>query len=115
MWIVASISCTQVKDLADRFHADWQQGACVLRLSGIAKLEDSKATKQIVALLSAPLEKYKDISTALDLPNYLLVMDHLDTATKKVMAMVIIQNMMKNTACISAADKVCLILSLLAM
>ncbi|XP_042387089.1 vacuolar protein sorting-associated protein 35B-like [Zingiber officinale] len=87
-------------------YVDQILGACVLRLSGIAKLEDSKATKQLVALLSAPLEKYKDISTALDLPNYLLVMDHLDTATKKVMAMIIIQNMMKNTACISAADKV---------
>ncbi|KAL0314554.1 UNVERIFIED_CONTAM: Vacuolar protein sorting-associated protein 35B [Sesamum angustifolium] len=45
-------------------------GACVKILSGKAKLEDSKATKQVVALLSAPLDKYDDIVTALTLSNY---------------------------------------------
>lgn len=83
-----------------------QQGACVKKLSGRAKLEDSRATKQIVALLSAPLEKYNDIGTALKLPNYPRVMDHLDNGTNKVMAVVIIQSIMKNTTCISTADKV---------
>ncbi|WOK99369.1 vacuolar protein sorting-associated protein 35B [Canna indica] len=87
-------------------YVDQILGACVEKLSRKTKLEDSKATKQIVALLSAPLEKYKDISTALDLPNYPLVMDYLDIPTNKVMAMVIIQNMMKNTTRISTADKV---------
>ncbi|RRT84740.1 hypothetical protein B296_00013486, partial [Ensete ventricosum] len=81
-------------------------GACVQKLSGKTKLEDSKATKQIIALLSAPLEKYKDISTALNLPNYPRVMDHLDNATNKVMSAIIIQNIMKNNTCISTADKV---------
>ncbi|KAL6002255.1 hypothetical protein ACLOJK_034185 [Asimina triloba] len=81
-------------------------GACVQKLSGKAKLEDSKATKQIVALLSAPLEKYNDIVTALKLSNYPRVMDHLDNGTNKVMAVVIIQSIMKNTTCISTADKV---------
>ena len=51
---------------------------------------DSRATKQIVALLSAPLEKYNNIATALNLSNYPKVMDHLDTATNKVMAVVIL-------------------------
>lgn len=57
-------------------------------------------------LLSAPLEKYNDIVTALTLSNYPRVMDHLDNATNKVMAMVIIQSIMKNNSCISTADKV---------
>lgn len=85
---------------------DFDQGACVKKLSGKAKLEDSKATKQIVALLSAPLEKYNDIVTALKLPNYPRVMDHLDNETNKIMAVVIIQSIMKNNTCISTADKV---------
>lgn len=85
-----------------------QQGACVKKLSGKAKLEDTKATKQVVALLSAPLEKYNDIVTALTLSNYPRVMDHLDDGTNKVMAMVIIQSIMTNNTCISTADKVML-------
>ncbi|CAL9135708.1 unnamed protein product [Musa textilis] len=87
-------------------YVDQVLGACVKKLSGRAKLEDSRATKQIVALLSAPLEKYNDIVTALKLPNYPRVMDHLDNGTNKVMAVVIIQSIMKNTTCISTADKV---------
>ncbi|OAY70555.1 Vacuolar protein sorting-associated protein 35B [Ananas comosus] len=87
-------------------YVDQVLGACVKKLSGKAKLEDSKATKQIVALLSAPLEKYNSVVTALELPNYAQVMDHLDSGTNKVMAMVIIQSIMKNTTCISTADKV---------
>ncbi|XP_042420145.1 vacuolar protein sorting-associated protein 35B-like [Zingiber officinale] len=87
-------------------YVDQVLGACVKKFPGKAKLEDSKATKQIVALMSAPLEKYNDIVTALKLPNYPHVMDHLDNGTKKVMAVVIIQSIMKNTTCISTADKV---------
>ena len=75
------------------------------------KLEDARAMKQVVALLSAPLEKYNDIVTALTLSNYPRVMDHLDDGTNKVMAMLIIQSIMKNNSCISTADKVCLLLS----
>ncbi|WOL15216.1 hypothetical protein Cni_G23997 [Canna indica] len=87
-------------------YVDQVLGACVKKLSGKAKLDDSKATKQLIALLSAPLEKYNDIVTALKLPNYPRVMDHLDNGTKKVMAVVIIQSIMKNASNISTADKV---------
>ncbi|KAG1368808.1 vacuolar protein sorting-associated protein 35B [Cocos nucifera] len=87
-------------------YVDQVLGACVKKLSGKAKLEDSKATKQIVSLLSAPLEKYNDIVTALKLSNYPHVMDHLDNGTNKVMAVVIIQSIIKNNTCISTADKV---------
>ncbi|THG20746.1 hypothetical protein TEA_003820 [Camellia sinensis var. sinensis] len=81
-------------------------GSCVKKLSGKAKLEDSKATKQVVALLTAPLEKYNDIVTALTLSNYPRVMDYLDNGTNKVMAMVIVQSIMKNNTCISTTDQV---------
>ncbi|CAL5369058.1 unnamed protein product [Camellia sinensis] len=81
-------------------------GACVKKLSGKGKLDDSRAKTQIVALLSAPLEKYNDIDTALKLSNYPRVMEHLDDATNKVMAGVIIQSIMKSRTCISTADKV---------
>ncbi|KAJ6938344.1 vacuolar protein sorting-associated protein 35B-like isoform X2, partial [Populus alba x Populus x berolinensis] len=87
-------------------YVDHVLGACVKKLSGKPKLEDIRAKKQIVALLSAPLEKYNDIVTALTLSNYPHVMDCLDYETNKVMAMVIIQSAMKNNTCISTADKV---------
>ncbi|XP_021902474.1 vacuolar protein sorting-associated protein 35B-like isoform X1 [Carica papaya] len=87
-------------------YVDQILGACVKKLSSIPKLEDARATKQVVALLSAPLDKYNDIVTALTLSNYPRVMDHLDNGTNKVMAMVIIQSIMKNNTCISTADKV---------
>ncbi|XP_054797418.1 vacuolar protein sorting-associated protein 35B-like isoform X2 [Prosopis cineraria] len=87
-------------------YVDQVLGACVKKLSGKPKLDDSRATKQVVALLSAPLDKYNDIVTALTLSNYPRVMDHLDDETNKVMAMVIIQSIMRNNTCISTADKV---------
>ncbi|XP_071732040.1 vacuolar protein sorting-associated protein 35B isoform X1 [Rutidosis leptorrhynchoides] len=87
-------------------YVDQVLGSCVKKLSNQPKLEDSRATKQVVALLSAPLEKYSDIVTSLTLSNYPRVMDHLDNGTNKVMAMVIIQSIMTNQACVSSADKV---------
>ncbi|XP_057449250.1 vacuolar protein sorting-associated protein 35A-like [Lotus japonicus] len=87
-------------------YADQVLGACVKNLSGKGKIEDNKATKQIVALLSAPLEKYNDIMTALKLSNYPRVMEYLDVPTNKVMAAVIIQSIMKNGTHISTSDKV---------
>ncbi|KAK4340733.1 hypothetical protein RND71_039234 [Anisodus tanguticus] len=87
-------------------YVDQILGACVKKLSGKGKLKDSKATKQIVALLSAPLEKYKDIDTALKLSNYPHVMEHLDDATSKEMANVLVQTILKNKTCISTAEKV---------
>lgn len=87
-------------------YADQVLGACVKKLSSKGKLDDSKATKQIVALLSAPLEKYNDIVTALKLSNYPRVMEYLDIETNKIMATVIIQSIMKNNTHISTADKV---------
>ncbi|CAL0311451.1 unnamed protein product [Lupinus luteus] len=87
-------------------YADQVLGACVKRLSGKGKIEDNRATKQIVALLSAPLEKYNDVMTALKLSNYPRVLEYLDVPTNKVMATVIIQSIMKNGTNISTSDKV---------
>ncbi|KAL3845003.1 hypothetical protein ACJIZ3_002406 [Penstemon smallii] len=87
-------------------YVDQILGACVNQLSGKEKLDDSKSTKQIVALLSAPLEKYKDIDTALKLSNYPRVMKYLTDGTNKEMATVIIQSILKNKSCISTAEKV---------
>ncbi|KAK3224363.1 hypothetical protein Dsin_011388 [Dipteronia sinensis] len=87
-------------------YADQVLGACVKKLSSEGRIEDSKATKQIVALLSAPLEKYNDIVTVLKLSNYPRMMEYLDNETNKVMATVIIQSIMKNNTQVSTADKV---------
>ncbi|KAK4758824.1 hypothetical protein SAY87_020125 [Trapa incisa] len=87
-------------------YADQVLGSCVKQLSGRGKIEDSKATKQIVALLSAPLEKYNNVVTALKLSNYPRVLEYLDNETNKVMASVVIQSVMKNNTCITTAEKV---------
>ncbi|CAN1122379.1 Vacuolar protein sorting-associated protein 35A [Linum perenne] len=87
-------------------YSDQVLGACYKKLQSVGKVEDNKATKQIVALLSAPLEKYNDIVTALKLSNYPRVMEYLDSETSKIMATVIIQSIMKNSTHISSADKV---------
>ncbi|XP_019420877.1 PREDICTED: vacuolar protein sorting-associated protein 35A-like [Lupinus angustifolius] len=87
-------------------YADQVLGACVEKLSGKGKIADNKATKQIVALLSAPLEKYNDVMTALKLSNYPRVLEYLDVPTNKVMATVIIQSIMKNGTQISTSDEV---------
>lgn len=76
------------------------------KLEGYGKVKDTKATKQIVALLSAPLEKYNNVVTMLKLVNYPKVMEHLDYETNKVMAVVIIQSIMKNNTLITTSDKV---------
>lgn len=87
-------------------YVDQILGACVTKLSGKERLDDTKASKLIIALLSAPLEKYKDIDTVLKLSNYPLVIEFLNGQTNKEMANVIVQNVMKNRACISTAEKV---------
>lgn len=87
-------------------YADQVLGSCFNKLSGVGKLDDSQATKQIVALLSAPLDKYNNVMTALKLSNYPRVMECLDIETNKVMAKIIIQNIMKNSTYISNGDKV---------
>ncbi|KAL9358156.1 hypothetical protein Peur_051409 [Populus x canadensis] len=94
-------------------YVDQVLGACVKLLFGKPKLKEGRATKQIVALLSAPLEKYNDIVTALTLSNYPRVMDCLHDETNKVMAMVIIQSIMKNNTCISTADEIEVLFELL--
>ncbi|KAL9260950.1 Vacuolar protein sorting-associated protein 35A-like protein [Drosera capensis] len=87
-------------------YADQVLGSCVDKLSGIGKVEDSQATKQIVALLSSPLDKYNDVNTALKLTNYPRVMEYLDLETNKVMASIIIRSILKNNTVISSSNKV---------
>jgi vacuolar protein sorting-associated protein 35 len=71
------------------------------------KVKDSKAMKQLVALLSAPLEKYKDVVVVvLKLSNYAQVMEHLDYETNKVMAVVLIQSVLSNSTMITVPEKV---------
>ena len=85
-----------------------RQGGCVKKLEGKGKVKDAKATKQLVALLSAPLEKYKDVVTILKLSNYGKVMEHLDYDTNRVMAVVLIQSILANNTLITAPEKVVL-------
>lgn len=101
-----SVLCTDILLGLKVFLCFHTQGSCVKKLSVVGKLDDSKATKQIVALLSAPLDKYNDVITALKLSNYPRVMEYLDNETNKVMAKIIIQSIMKNETYISTGDKV---------
>ncbi|CAK9260180.1 unnamed protein product [Sphagnum jensenii] len=86
-------------------YVDLVLGACVKKLEGKGKVKDSKATKQLVALLSAPLEKYKDVVVVLKLSNYARVMEHLDYETNKVMAVVLIQSVLSNSTMITVDEE----------
>jgi len=88
------------------FFTNSSQGSCVKQLSGKGKIDDTRATKELVSLLSAPLEKYNDVVTALKLTNYPLVVEYLDTETKRIMATVIVRSIMKNNTLITTAEKV---------
>jgi vacuolar protein sorting-associated protein 35 len=57
-----------------------------------------------VALLSALLEKYKDVVVVLKLSNYAQVMKHLDYETNKVMAVVLIQSVLSNSTMITVLE-----------
>ncbi|EPS63448.1 hypothetical protein M569_11336, partial [Genlisea aurea] len=94
-------------------YVDQILGSAVKELSRREKLDDSKGTKQIIALLSSPLEKYKDIDVVLKLPNYPCIMEYLSDMTKKEMANIIIQNIMTNKTIISTAEKVDALLELI--
>lgn len=94
-------------------YVDQVLGACVKILDGKSKIKDTKATKQLLALLTAPLEKYNDVVTVLGLTHYSRVMEHLDYDTNKVMATVIIQNILKHGTHIRDPDKVDLLFQLL--
>ncbi|KAH0864759.1 hypothetical protein HID58_081970 [Brassica napus] len=83
-----------------------EHGSCVSQLSATGKLCDDKASKQIVAFLSAPLEKFNDVVTILKLTNYPRVMEYLDNDTNKAMAIIIIQSILKNDTRIATADEV---------
>ncbi|XP_023639307.1 vacuolar protein sorting-associated protein 35C [Capsella rubella] len=87
-------------------YVDQVLGSCVTQLSATGKLCDDKAAKQIVAFLSAPLEKYNNVVTILKLTNYPQVMEYLDHETNKAMAIIIVQSVLKNNTHITTADEV---------
>ncbi|CAE6075856.1 unnamed protein product [Arabidopsis arenosa] len=87
-------------------YVDEVLGSCVTQLSATGKLCDDKAAKQIVAFLSAPLEKYNNVVTILKLTNYPRVMEYLDHETNKGMAIIIVQSVLKNNTHIATADEV---------
>ena len=71
--------------------------------------KDSPTTKQLVALLSAPLDAYGSggVAAALQLPHFADVMGHLDHETNKLVALIMVQNVLKHGAVVSEPDKVC--------
>jgi len=75
-------------------------------LDGRGRVKDVKATKQLVLLLSGPLEKYKDVVVILKLSNYARVMEHLDHDNNKSMAVVLIQSVLSNYILITEPEKV---------
>lgn len=90
------------------FNLDWDllQGLCVKRLEGKGRVKDAKATKQLVLLLSGPLEKYNNVVVLLKLSNYAHVMRHLDHDNNRSMAVVLIQSVLSNYILITEPDKV---------
>lgn len=76
------------------------------KLEGKGRVKDPKAIKQLLLLLSGPLEKYKDVGVILKLSNYAHVMKHLDHDNNRSMAVVLIQSVLSNYILITEPDKV---------
>ncbi|KAK9808922.1 hypothetical protein WJX72_006449 [[Myrmecia] bisecta] len=74
-------------------------------LQSRATSRDARAEKQLVALLSIPLDKF-DVVTVLGLNNYPHVMGLLAPATQKEMAVKIVQVILKNTTRVTSVEKV---------
>lgn len=72
------------------------QGSCVKMLAGQGKIREAKSVKAIVALLSEPLAQYGDVVTVLQLGHYGQLMATLEFETNKVMAVLVIQSILKN-------------------
>eukprot|EP00850_Spirogloea_muscicola_P002909 SM000011S19087 [mRNA] locus=s11:783175:828718:+ [translate_table: standard] len=94
-------------------YVDHVLGAMVRVLEGRGKVKDVKATKQLMLLLTSPLEKFSDIVTVLLLEHFPRLMDHLDTGTNKIMASVIVQSILKNGTIIQESATVEALLDLL--
>eukprot|EP00850_Spirogloea_muscicola_P001972 SM000007S20932 [mRNA] locus=s7:955553:962232:+ [translate_table: standard] len=94
-------------------YVDHVLGAMVRYLEGRGKVKDVKATKQLMLLLTSPLEKFSDIVTVLLLEHFPRLMDHLDTGTNKIMASVIVQSILKNGTIIQESATVEALLDLL--
>ncbi|GAQ84640.1 VPS35B VPS35 homolog B [Klebsormidium nitens] len=82
---------------ADRLdYVDSVLGSCVKMLAGQGKIREAKSVKAIVALLSEPLAQYGDVVTVLQLGHYGQLMATLEFETNKVMAVLVIQSILKN-------------------
>eukprot|EP00959_Pyramimonas_sp_CCMP1952_P310702 6502238-Pyramimonas_sp.AAC.1 len=64
----------------------------------------TKATKELVALLSSPLEQY-DVVRTLSLQNYPRVMDLLTEDVRKDVAVTIVRTILKNGTVIGDVSK----------
>ncbi|KAL4440093.1 hypothetical protein ABPG75_003094 [Micractinium tetrahymenae] len=74
---------------------------------------EPKAEKQVVALLSTPLDKY-DVVTVLGLTHYPSVMELLQPRMKREMATKIVQTLLRSSTHVSGVDKVEMLFSFIA-
>ena len=86
----------------------WPNNCLCVRLQALQRRElssDPRAEKQVVALLSIPLDTY-DAVTVLGLRNYPSVMSLLSPPTYKQMSVTIVQSMLKAGTLVGSEAKV---------
>ncbi|PSC73631.1 vacuolar sorting-associated 35B-like [Micractinium conductrix] len=94
-------------------YVDLVLQTCYNALQRRGPISEPKAERQVVALLSAPLEKY-DVVTVLGLSHYPSVMELLQPRMKREMAIKIVQTLLKSGTQVSGVDKVEMLFSFVA-
>ena len=79
----------------------------------IAPLSDPKATRQLVALLTAPLDAY-DVVSVLGLASYPKLMQALDAVTRKSVAATVVRSLLKSGAPVSSCAQADTLLAFIA-
>ncbi|KAL4438691.1 hypothetical protein ABPG77_006295 [Micractinium sp. CCAP 211/92] len=86
---------------------------CYNALRRRGPISEPKAEKQVVTLLSTPLDKY-DVVTVLGLAHYPSVMELLQPRMKREMATKIVQTLLRGNTQVSGVDKVEMLFSFIA-
>ena len=87
---------------------------CASAIEGRGKVGEAKAVKQLVALLTAPLEAY-DVVPVLSLSAYPRVMGVLEHKTRKQVAVTIVRSILKSGTLVSEVEQVDLLFQFISL
>jgi len=95
-------------------YVDTVLAGCAAALAARGKVVESKATKQLVSLLTAPLDAH-DVVAVLSLGSYPKVLAALEPGVRKQMAVTIVRCMLKNGTVVTEVEQVDLLFQFISL